>query len=114
MKQSTLGARIREIREKRNLALRELARRAGVSPSYLSEIESGRRSPSETVLEALAGELGVNPKELRDLHMGKIMGELKDLMESDPAWIPVLGQLAKAAGRRKLTSGLVSEWMDRI
>ena len=38
-----LGAVIRERREKRGMTLRELARRAEVSPSFVSDMEGGRR-----------------------------------------------------------------------
>jgi transcriptional regulator with XRE-family HTH domain len=37
----------------------ELGRRAGVSPSFLSEVERGRKSPSLATLDRLASELGV-------------------------------------------------------
>lgn len=114
MKQSALGARIREVRGERNLSLRELARRAGLSPSYLSEIESGQRLPSETMLDALADELGVEPEVFRDLHAGKIMVMLKGLLESDPAWVRALGRITEAASQGKLAPGVVSKWIDRI
>lgn len=113
MKQSALGARLRELRDERNLGLRELARRTGVSPSFLSEIESGRRSPSDTVLEKLTTELEVNAEELRTLHAGKISGDLKNLMESDPAWVPVLLKLAEKARQRSLNPAAVSNCLDK-
>lgn len=55
---------IRVWRDHRGLSLRALAGRAGVSPGYLSEIESGVKSPSVKTLQALAAELGA---ELDDL-----------------------------------------------
>lgn len=113
MKQSALGARLRELREERNLGLRELARRTGVSPSFLSEIESGRRSPSDTVLEKLTAELEVGSEELRTLHAGKIAGDLKDLMESDTSWVPVLFKLAEKARQRALNPAAVSNWLTK-
>ena len=41
-----LGKRLREAREGRNIGLRELARRLGVSPSLISQIETGKSEPS--------------------------------------------------------------------
>ncbi|MGB9905066.1 MAG: helix-turn-helix domain-containing protein, partial [Desulfotomaculales bacterium] len=35
------GEKIRAVREQRGCTLEELSRRAGLSPSYLSEIERG-------------------------------------------------------------------------
>jgi len=53
----TLGAAIRDAREQRGLALRELARRLGVSPSLISQIERGRVMPSVGTLYAISREL---------------------------------------------------------
>ena len=44
-------------RRHRDLTLRELARRAGISPSYLSEIERARKPGSAATLAKLAAAL---------------------------------------------------------
>jgi transcriptional regulator with XRE-family HTH domain len=54
-----LGARIRIERERAGLSLRELARRANVSHSLISQIERGNVTPSVATLWALASELGL-------------------------------------------------------
>jgi transcriptional regulator with XRE-family HTH domain len=54
-----LGQRLRTLRLHRGETLTETARRAGVSPQYLSEIERGLKDPSSEVLAAVAGALGV-------------------------------------------------------
>lgn len=56
----TLGCRIRELRIKQNLGLRELASKAEVSPSYLSEIESGESEPTVSKMQRIAKALGVS------------------------------------------------------
>lgn len=49
------GAGLRSLREKKGLGLRELGRRAGISPAFLSKIESGKeKPPRETKVRALA------------------------------------------------------------
>lgn len=53
----TLGARIRERRERLTVSVRELARRVGVSASLISQIERGRAMPSVGTLYAIANEL---------------------------------------------------------
>ncbi len=53
------GDSIRRLREEKGLTQRELAERAGLSPSYVNEIENGRKRPSLRVLNRLAGGLGV-------------------------------------------------------
>ena len=49
---------IRVLRQWRGLKVKELAERAGISPSYLSEIEHGKRAAVTTLL-AIAKELAV-------------------------------------------------------
>jgi transcriptional regulator with XRE-family HTH domain len=60
----TLGARLRAERERRGLTLRELARRLEVSPSLVSQIETGKTQPSVRTLYAMVTELGVSLDEL--------------------------------------------------
>jgi transcriptional regulator with XRE-family HTH domain len=57
---STLGQRLRALRIERGLSQAELAGDL-VSPSYVSLIEAGRRSPEREVLEGLARKLGCSP-----------------------------------------------------
>ena len=54
---ATLGQRLRALRKDQGLSQSDLASDL-VSPSYVSLIESGRRSPERDVLEALAHRLG--------------------------------------------------------
>ncbi|MFE0459711.1 helix-turn-helix domain-containing protein [Kitasatospora sp. NPDC058965] len=49
-----LGARLREHRQAARLTLEAAAARAGLSPAYLSRLETGRRQPSLPVLLSLA------------------------------------------------------------
>jgi transcriptional regulator with XRE-family HTH domain len=61
---SELGPRLRAIRLRRGMGLRELARRLDLSPSSISQIETGRIRPSVRTLYALASEFGVTVDEL--------------------------------------------------
>jgi transcriptional regulator with XRE-family HTH domain len=56
---SKVGVRLRRERERRGISLRELARRVGVSPSLVSQIELDRVNPSVSTLYALVTELGM-------------------------------------------------------
>jgi transcriptional regulator with XRE-family HTH domain len=56
---SKVGGRLRAERERRGISLRELARRVGVSPSLVSQIELDRVNPSVSTLYALVTELGL-------------------------------------------------------
>ena len=53
-----LGRRIRELREQRGAALRAVAEAAGVSESFLSQVERGVASPSVATLRRMAEALG--------------------------------------------------------
>jgi XRE family transcriptional regulator, master regulator for biofilm formation len=56
----TIGTRVRREREKRGWTVRELARRAAVSPGAVSKLEGGTRlSPSIELGKRLAKAFGV-------------------------------------------------------
>ncbi|WP_187684615.1 helix-turn-helix domain-containing protein [Nocardia wallacei] len=55
-----LGERLRALRQEHGETLAETAKRAGVSPQYLSEVERGRKEPSSEMIAALAGALGTS------------------------------------------------------
>lgn len=56
-----IGNRIREIRKDRDLTLSELARRAGITKSYLSSIERNIQvNPTLEILHKLSIGLGVS------------------------------------------------------
>jgi transcriptional regulator with XRE-family HTH domain len=61
---ATMGDRLRRARTSRGLSLRSVAKRLGVSPSLISQVETGRAKPSVSTLYALANELGVSLDEL--------------------------------------------------
>src|SRR3954451_2360506 len=61
---SDLGPRLRAIRIARGVGLRELARRLDLSPSSISQIETGKIRPSVRTLYALASEVGVTDDEI--------------------------------------------------
>jgi transcriptional regulator with XRE-family HTH domain len=55
-----LGAQLRAGRERAGVSVRELARRIGVSPSLLSQVERGLAQPSVGTLWAVVTELGLS------------------------------------------------------
>ena len=62
--QDGVGQRLRTERERHGLSLRELARRLAISPSALSQIETGRSRPSVGTLYAIVTELDMSLDEL--------------------------------------------------
>lgn len=58
---SQLGRIVREVRERRGISRRSLARRAGTSPAAIARLESGEESPSFERFEALLLVMGERP-----------------------------------------------------
>lgn len=65
-----VGARLRKLRLSHGLSARELASRAGVSPSYLSRLENGRFSPTISTLTRVVQAMGET--------VGRLFGEDSD------------------------------------
>jgi transcriptional regulator with XRE-family HTH domain/quercetin dioxygenase-like cupin family protein len=59
-----MGDRLREARQARGISLRTLAEQLGVSPSLISQVETGRARPSVSTLYAIVNALGVSLDEL--------------------------------------------------
>jgi transcriptional regulator with XRE-family HTH domain/quercetin dioxygenase-like cupin family protein len=66
-----LGSRLKGLRLKAGLTLRELARQTNVSPSFVSQIENGKSQPSVATLYAFAQLLDVSIDELFDQRGGE-------------------------------------------
>lgn len=60
----TLGRRIRHFRTARGLTLDQLGAGVGVTPSHLSLVENGHREPRLSLLQAVAGHLGIRVDDL--------------------------------------------------
>ncbi|WP_068296621.1 helix-turn-helix transcriptional regulator [Pararhodobacter sp. CCB-MM2] len=114
-KSALSGTRIRSLRTARRMAQADLARLAGVSPSYLNLIEHNRRRASAGVLESLAKALHV-PVETLDEGAGDAQIEAlraaaaranasvtpeidraEEFIGRFPGWAALVAQLAAAA-----------------
>ena len=82
----TFGEQIRELREGKDISLRELAKKLGLSPAFLSDVELGRRYPSKKVLRQLANELGVKAEELENYDTRPPIEEVRRRVQADPAF----------------------------
>lgn len=60
----SLGEYIREQREQAEVSLRQLARTAGVSNPYLSQVERGLKRPSAEILQQIAQGLRISAETL--------------------------------------------------
>jgi transcriptional regulator with XRE-family HTH domain len=83
----SLGEKIRELRDKHDLSLRELCKKAGdISPAFLSDIELGRRHPSDQVLRDIAKGLETDFDELKDYDTRPAVEEMKRRAMQDPKY----------------------------
>lgn len=59
MDKKELGMRIKTLRENKGLSQNALANKAGVSPTYIYQLEKGEKSPTVEYLEFICDALGV-------------------------------------------------------
>ena len=83
---TTLGEAVRLLRTERQMTLRALADKIGVSPPFLSDLEHGRRQTNQ--YDALAEALGVSVEDLRKLD-GRVT-DLKDWLADNPQLVELL------------------------
>jgi transcriptional regulator with XRE-family HTH domain len=82
----TLGDRIRELREGKDLSLREFAKKLDdISPAHISDIENNRRFPSLSLLKLMARALDVDVEDLQKFDLRPPMGDLKRIARQNPA-----------------------------
>jgi transcriptional regulator with XRE-family HTH domain len=84
----TAGDRIREVREKRRLTQDQLAEKADVSKSFLSEVENDKRNAGAETLLKIANALGASIDYL-------LRGSVHETAASEPVTIPP--ELSRAA-----------------
>jgi transcriptional regulator with XRE-family HTH domain len=83
---SKVGSRLRLERERLGIGLRELARRVGVSPSLVSQIELDRVNPSVSTLYAIVTALGITMSDVFGEQPGERVVQRRDgLVESPDA-----------------------------
>ena len=81
-----LGQRIRELRDKKDLSLREFASKLGCSAPFVSDIELGRRYPSEKVLKDMARILDTTVEDLKAHDIRPPVEEMKERIAADPRY----------------------------
>ena len=83
---------IRRRREERGLTLRALGRRSGVSPSMISDVERGLKSPTISTLAALAGALEMP---LPALVEGPAPARMRVVKASERPWLVEAGTCSR-------------------
>jgi transcriptional regulator with XRE-family HTH domain len=79
-----LGPFMRRRRDELDLSLREFAKRLDCSAAFISDIELGRRHPSEKVLAEIARVLEVKVEKLQAMDVRAPIEDIKRLTQDDP------------------------------
>jgi transcriptional regulator with XRE-family HTH domain len=81
-----IGPFIRKRRDELDLSLRELAKKLDCSPAFISDVELGRRHPSDKLLIEIARILEVKVEDLRDMDVRAPIEEIKRAALGDPTF----------------------------
>ena len=81
-----IGPYIRRRRDELDISLREFAKKLDCSPAFISDIELGRRHPSDKVLSEMARVLKVKVEELREMDVRAPIDEIKRITQNDPTF----------------------------
>src|SRR5947209_691336 len=87
MTKDSFGAKLKHLRIGRRLNGRQLARALGISPPYLSQLESGRAIPSEELARRIAKFFRQRAEELLFLAR-RVPAKLGDVFEEFPGLAP--------------------------
>lgn len=77
-----LGVKLKQLRTERDMSLSELAARSGLSVSYLSEIEKGKKYPTPDKILRLAQAIGVSFDELVSAQVSDSLDSLSTFLKS--------------------------------
>ncbi|MDH5525748.1 MAG: helix-turn-helix transcriptional regulator [Nitrospirota bacterium] len=100
--EQSFGAALRAIRLAKGIGLRQFARRIGISPTYLSQVERGDTAPPvEDRVAAMARELDQDVDELLAL-AGRIPAAVRSAIMRYPAEMTALVQAAGELSREDL------------
>ncbi|MFW6048609.1 MAG: helix-turn-helix domain-containing protein [Candidatus Bipolaricaulota bacterium] len=101
------GRTVRDARRKKDVGLRELARRVGINYSTLSRIERGQRPPPDLdMVVAIAEELDAGKSKL--LALAGVSKEIVDYWRNEEVENWIEGEVVDTAG--KLTVVKAGEW----
>ena len=99
----TFGDFIRKSRDEKDMSLREMAIQIDCSPAFLSDIELGKRFPSEKVLSRIADVLKVKKTELEKYDIRSTVDEFKKATIRDPQYAFAFRQIMdKKVGSEQL------------
>lgn len=110
----TLGQRIRELREQHDLSLAELGKLIrGKTAAFLSDIELGRRFPSEGVLNDIAGALKTTIEDLKSYDNRPPVKDMKDLIATNPQFGVMFRKMVEKSVSKDVSPEQVLKFLNR-
>lgn len=114
------GKKLRELRKETGLSLFKVSKKLHISGNYLSLLERGKQSPSNTVLYNIAEFYNVPSQELFDLYEKIDPNEANNIINAPPSLRKVLTQLSvdkklsddEKERLSKVVSELINEALD--
>lgn len=110
---SMIGTRIRQKRVSCGLRQADLAKQAGISPSYLNLIEHNRRRIGGKTLLQIAQVLKVEPATLREGAEATLVSALQEAASARPEPAPELDRIEEFVGRFPGWAALVADLARR-
>lgn len=111
-----LGKLLREHRERMKLTRAQLARRAGISASFVTYLEQGRRRPSAVMLARLTQALGLRTEQQRKLMQAAGYSEAADLARESGLQLVMEEMSALSAPEREELAAeihrLIGRWQE--
>ncbi len=77
------GLKVKQLRQKKQLSFSELSEKAGLSVSYLNEIEKGKKFPKEDKIRSMAQALNVPFEELTNMELNETLAPVAALIRSN-------------------------------
>jgi transcriptional regulator with XRE-family HTH domain len=81
---SRIGEKIKDIRIKKNMSQKELAKKLGASEKFIVEVESGRRVVSDVLIKNFSKALGQNIDDLSVSFEAEVFPDEKEVKASKP------------------------------
>jgi transcriptional regulator with XRE-family HTH domain len=97
------GDRIRELRNEKDLSLRDLAKLIGVSAPFLTDVENRRRYPADDTLAKLAVALGTTVEDLKTYDNRPPTKELTELADEDVGYAFAFRRIVDSVKTRGLS-----------
>ena len=95
-----MGVRLRTLRQERGLTQVALAKAAGLSPSYLNQLEQDQRPLTESVLLKIHEVLGVDIQQFSEEQEARLLAQLRDAVATAPGQLSVgLPELREVAAK---------------